>query len=170
MTPFVSFKRALIENKHINGVFKRPPFTINNRLVSLRISYPCVWIANVGVKFSFPNIDGCRLNSAWYGLQTRWRHQMETFSVLLVLCAGNSPVTVGFPAQRPMTRSFDVFVDLRSNKRLSNQSWGWWFETRSRSLWRHCNECITCRKIWFCMKKRFRATKWKTYGQLSTCL
>ena len=44
-----------------------------------------------------------------------------------------------FPAQRPVTRSFDVFFDLRPNKRLSKQSWGWWFETPSRSLWRHCN-------------------------------
>ena len=42
-----------------------------------------------------------------------WRHQMETFSALLALCAGNSPVTVEFPAQRPVTRSFDVFLDLR---------------------------------------------------------
>ena len=40
---------------------------------------------------------------------------------------------------RPMTRSFDVFFDLRLNKSLSNQSWGWWFETPSRSLWRYCN-------------------------------
>ena len=45
-----------------------------------------------------------------------------------------------FPTQRPVTRSFDVFFDLRPNKRLSKQSWGWWFETLSRSLWRHCNE------------------------------
>ena len=44
-----------------------------------------------------------------------------------------------FPAQRPMTRSFDVFFDLRMNKRLSKQSWGWWFETLSRPLWRHRN-------------------------------
>ena len=44
-----------------------------------------------------------------------------------------------FPAQRPVTRSFDVFFDLRLNKRLSKQSWGRWFETPSRSLWRHCN-------------------------------
>ena len=34
-----------------------------------------------------------------------------------------------FPAQRPVTRSFDVFFDLRQNKRLSKQPWGWWFET-----------------------------------------
>ena len=37
------------------------------------------------------------------------------------------------------TRSFDVCFDLRLNKRLSKQSWGWWFETLSRPLWRHCN-------------------------------
>ena len=29
-----------------------------------------------------------------------------------------------FPAQRPVTRSFDVFFDLRPNKRLSKQPWG----------------------------------------------
>ena len=41
------------------------------------------------------------------------RHQMETFSALLALCAGNSPVTREFPPQRPVTRSFDVFVNNR---------------------------------------------------------
>ena len=74
-----------------------------------------------------------------------WRHQMETFSALLANCAGNSPVTGEFSAQRPVTRSFDVFFDLRLNmlnKRLSKQSWGWWFETLSRSLWRLRN--ATC--------------------------
>ena len=49
----------------------------------------------------------CRVNSsAW------WRHQMETFSALLALCAGNSPVSGEFPAQRPVTRSFDVLCPL----------------------------------------------------------
>ena len=38
---------------------------------------------------------------------------METFSELLAICAGNSSVTGEFPAQRPVTRSFDVFFDLR---------------------------------------------------------
>ena len=33
----------------------------------------------------------------------------------------------------------DVFFDLSLNKRLSKQSWGWWFETPLRPLWRHCN-------------------------------
>ena len=38
-----------------------------------------------------------------------WRHQMETFSTLLDLCAGNSPVTGELPSQRLVTRSFDVW-------------------------------------------------------------
>ena len=45
------------------------------------------------------------------------------------ICAGNSPGT----------RSFDVFFDLRLYKRLSKQSWGWWFETLSSPLCRHPN-------------------------------
>ena len=48
-----------------------------------------------------------------------WRHQMETFTALLAIFAGNSPVTGEFPTQRPVTRSFDVFFDLRLNKQLS---------------------------------------------------
>ena len=44
-----------------------------------------------------------------------------------------------FPAQRLVTRSFDVFFYLRPNKRLRNQPWCWRFETLSWSLWRHCN-------------------------------
>ena len=44
-----------------------------------------------------------------------------------------------FPAQRPVTRSFDVFFDLHPNKWLSKQWWGWWFETQSCPLWRHRN-------------------------------
>ena len=64
---------------------------------------------------------------------------METFSALLAICAGNSPVNGEFPSQRPVTRSVDVFFDLSLNKRLSKQSKPWWFETSSCSLWRHRN-------------------------------
>ena len=64
---------------------------------------------------------------------------METFSALLSICAGNSPVIGEFPAQRPVTLGFDVFFDLRLNNRSSKQSWSWWFETQSRPLWCHCN-------------------------------
>ena len=76
----------------------------------------------------------------WYYWSGSWsRHQMETFSALQAICAGNSPVPGEFPTQRPVTRGFDVFFDLRLNKRLSKQSWGCWFETPSRPLWRHRN-------------------------------
>ena len=74
---------------------------------------------------------------------TRWRHQLETFSASLAFCAGNSQVTGEFPAPRPVTRSFDIFIDLRLNK----QSWGWWFETPSRPLWRHCNGYVAWRSL-----------------------
>ena len=54
---------------------------------------------------------------------------MEIYSALLAICTGSSPVTSEYPAQRPVARSFEVFFDLPRNKRLSKQSWGWWFET-----------------------------------------
>ena len=88
------------------------PSSFPSMLVFQRISFPCTW----------------------------WRHQMETFSAILAIFAGNSPVLGEIPAQRPVTRSLDVFFDLRLNKRLSKQSWGWWFETPSRPLWCHRNE------------------------------
>ena len=53
--------------------------------------------------------EKCILCNAW------WRHQMETISALLALCAGNSPVTGEFPVQMPVTRSFDFFYDLHLN-------------------------------------------------------
>ena len=67
---------------------------------------------------------------------------MEIFSALLAICAGNSPAPGDFPAQRPVTRGFDVFFDFRRIKPLSKQPWGWWFETVLRPLWRHSNDDI----------------------------
>ena len=64
---------------------------------------------------------------------TWWCHQMEIFSVLLAFCAGNSTVTGEFPTQKPVTRSFDVFFDLRLDKQLSKQWKHGWFEMPSRS-------------------------------------
>ena len=74
-----------------------------------------------------------------------WRHQMETFSA----------VTGEFPSQKPVTRSFGVFFDLRQNKRLSKQSRRRWFETPSRSLWRHCNVLIKL-EWWMRVDVRFQ--------------
>ena len=58
---------------------------------------------------------------------------------LLAFCAENSPVTGEFPTQSSVTQTFDVIFDLRLNKRLGKQSWGWWIETPSCPLWRHRN-------------------------------
>ena len=44
-----------------------------------------------------------------------------------------------FPSQKPMTRSFHVFFDLRLNKRLCKQTRFLWYETPTHSLWRHYN-------------------------------
>ena len=63
----------------------------------------------------------------------KWKHYWP-------LWGGNSPVTGEFPSQRPVTGSFDVFFVLCLIKRLSKQSWRWWFETSSRSSWRDCND------------------------------
>ena len=70
---------------------------------------------------------------------TWWRHQTLKKIRATALCEGNLPVTSGFPSQRPVTRSFEVFFHLRLNKRINKQSRHWWFEPPSRSLWRHCN-------------------------------
>ena len=99
---------------------------------------------------------------------------METFSALLAICAGNSPYAGEFPAQRPVTGSFDVFSDLRLNKPLSKQSGGWWFETLSCPLWRHRNaigfldkmadilamsfKCISFSETYCVLKFRFQSS------------
>ena len=83
---------------------------------------------------------------------------METFSAFLAICAGNSQVSGEFPVQRPVARSFDVFFDLRLNKRLSKQSWSWSFETLSRPLLRHRNVSAIravqgdCESIYYLLK------------------
>ena len=77
----------------------------------------------------------------WYG-KSWWRHQMETFSVLLALCEGNQAVTGGeFPSQRASIAGFDVFFGVNLNKRLNKQLSHRWSETPGCSLWRHCNGC-----------------------------
>ena len=80
-----------------------------------------------------------RITGRYVGI-TWWRHQLvkKNFASLAV-CEGNPSVTDGFLSQRPATRIFDFFFDLRLNKRLSKQSRRRWFKT----LLRHCNETVT---------------------------
>ena len=82
---------------------------------------------------------------------------MEIFSAFF-LCAGNSPVAREFPSQRPVTRSFDAFFDLRLSKRLSKQSKCRWFATPSHSLWRHSNGYLNY---------EFRELVWHPHGHPS---
>ena len=58
------------------------------------------------------------LDQMWFHY-TWWRHQMETFSALLAICAGNSPVTGEFPSQRPGTL---ISFICALNKLLAKQS------------------------------------------------
>ena len=98
-------------------------------------SYLSIFRAWIGAYWITVAKDNAELSSfSW------WRHQMETFFAFLDLCAGHSPVTGEFLSQRPV--SFDVFFDLRLNKRLNKQSRRWWFRTPSCSLWRHRSVCM----------------------------
>ena len=113
-----------------------PLFLLVNKLFKVGLCFLLLQLQTVVIFWSFLRHKRLIICVAW------WRHQMEIFSALLAICAGNSPLTGEFPAQRPMTRSFDVFFHLWLNTWLSKQPRGWWFETPSRSLWRHRNGMI----------------------------
>ena len=104
------------------------------RVIKCLFSDIKVHLSHVTITYTLEWLSPLTQKTSW------WRHQMETFSVLLALCKGNSPASSEFPSQRPVMQSFGVFFDMCLNKRLSKQSWGWWFETPSLSLWCHCND------------------------------
>ena len=78
-----------------------------------------------------------------------------------------SPV---LPLTNASDGAFDVFYDMRLNKRLSKQSWGWWFETPLRpydvtvmiffQLFETSNLCVftTVLRNW---------SSWRWYGHVS---
>ena len=70
---------------------------------------------------------------------------MEIFSASLALCAGNSPVT--WEPHKGQWRGALMFPLISAWKRLSKQSWGWWFGTPSRSLWGHCYDWVNISTI-----------------------
>ena len=97
-------------------------FSISFRIKEMLNNDRYVWISSP-IIYSYQVSERHALfhiSSSW------WCHQMETLSKLLAPRAGNSQVTGEFLAQRPVTRSVDVFFDLGLNERLSKQSWGWW--------------------------------------------
>ena len=138
--------------------------------------YRCILVENKNIKQ--------KLNSSlhfiwWHSISIRYHYIYKLFFIkwkhfprLMAICAGNSPVTGEFPAQRPVARSFDVFSDLRLDKRLSKQSWGWWFEKPSRPLWRHCyvfKQTDHRRLLWlhdaecFIVIEGVKTVKWTTF-------
>ena len=62
--------------------------------------------------------EACR----WLFFLPKLRYQMEKCSVLLVACEGIPLFAGGFPSQRPVTRSFDVFFDVRLNIKLGKEA------------------------------------------------
>ena len=99
------------------------------------------------------NLD---LANAW------WRHEMETFSTLLAFMwrIHRSPVNSCTKASDVELRYFLWFA----NKRLSKQSWSWWFETPPRPLWRHMKSGGTSSvNNWQCRAARM-ARRWRKLG------
>ena len=88
------------------------------------------------------------------------------------LCDENYLVTGEFPSQSPVTRSLDVFFDLRLNKRLSKHSRRRWFETLSRPLWRQCNEYPALRwdMTYIVKKSRNTGMKWPVWTRFTIFL
>ena len=96
-----------------------------------------------------------------------------TFSALQAICVGGLQVTGEFTAQGTVKRSFDIFFDLSPNKWFRKQSWRWWFETSSRSLWRHCNDLWHFTRILsqfsFKMKWKYRLQNGDQFVPASRC-
>ena len=117
-------------------------WTLRNKLHwNFNQNKKCIW------KYCLPN--GCHFVQGVNELIQNTRLMMTSsngniFRVTGLLCG---EFTGEFPTQRPVTRSFDVFFDLRMNKSLSKQSWGWWSETPSSSLWRHRNAATHCQLV-----------------------
>ena len=134
------------------ALFKRPSllFAVIARRIKLdtaafineKMSNPCNHYISCNWFTVFLNyING-------YQIHSKWQHEF----FMMTTSNGNIFRVTGhlygkFPAQMLVTRSFDVFFDLRLNNRLSKQSWDWWFETLSRPLWRHCN--VTAQLTYF---------------------
>ena len=120
------------EVNHVNTVTREQNLWKKNSLFrALRWQQYRQYRLNVNEKATHWRMQGL-INWTW------WRHQIETFSVLLALCEGNPPI----PLTKASAVKFGVFFDLRLNKQLSKQSRRRWFETPLRSLWRHCNILI----------------------------
>ena len=129
-------------------------------LLNLTRLFKCVWVLSVlSILPRFLSIVNSNILNVYlliyiYGSWIDESHHcgwVFPFQSLIIMTSSNGNIfrVTGhlreefngeFPAQRPAMRSIDVFFDLCLNKRLSKQWKGWWFETLSRPLWRHCND------------------------------
>ena len=90
----------------------------------------------------------------------RWRHNIETLSLLLALYEGNAPVADGFPHKVKMMPRFDVCFDVSQNEPLNKESSCRWFERPCRS----CNVTVATSQyiyIYICSSKAI----WKQFAR-----
>ena len=73
-----------------------------------------------------------------------WRHHRKHFPRYWPFVRGIHRSSVNSSHKGQWREALIFSLSCALNKRLSKQSWGWWFETPSRSLWRHCNENRRC--------------------------
>ena len=117
-------------------------------------SRPCDTYMGQGTGLSLVYVMVCRLLGARLARPILKYHKQfhedvikwKRFSLYWPFVRGIYRSLVNSSSQRPVTRSFGGFFDLRLNTRLSKQSRRRWFETLSRSLWRHCN--VACWILW----------------------
>ena len=119
--PHIIFHWSLLSNVELVYIFEgHINIQLNLKLFITRINIHALWSCHSvccrkclwWFKNSRRNLEAKFEPFRCWGRNTWWRNQMETFSALLALGAGNSPVTGEFPAQRPVTRSFDVLFNL----------------------------------------------------------
>ena len=83
------------------------------------------------------------IKHSWASMSQQWNMMMSSNGNIFHVTGpswGETIGTGGYPSQKPLTWSFDVFFVLHLNKRLSKQWWGWWFVMPSCPLWHHCND------------------------------
>ena len=85
-------------------------------------------------KFKHPRGDISHMDCYPHGDVIKWKHCPRYWPFV----RGIHRPPVNSPHNCQLRRV--LIFDLRLNKWLSKQSWSWWFETPSCSLWRHCNE------------------------------
>ena len=100
----------------------------------------CSTFAKYDIIISVDSFIGIRFPIS-YALWIIWRNKGKlNLKCKIMMTSSNANIfgvsgqlcgefTGHFPTQRPVVPSFDVFFDLRPNKRLSKQSWCWWIET-----------------------------------------